>query len=268
MALKFIQQLSLLPQDTLRLLYVIYYVRNREGREYDICNIQNLNEWIKPDNKPFMDDPLQAVISGFRFDNKKNIYSELPKKILKDLSKWPIRGNSKILFNYFKEIDKRKYFETISKEPFDNFLDDRERVFYLTRGFGLPNKSISIEDANIRLQRISRAKEVSDERESNNYPISAIVNNWPELYFHEVVRCLTSFQINIILHAFKQTALYLENNLPLGNLIQVYELDKFLSWDGQVYVPVTIWEAWVRSLKLLKTTISYYINKFSRLYHS
>jgi hypothetical protein len=98
----------------------IYYVRDNQGRSFiegDIFVFIDL--WLKSDHP-----------ERIAFDN----YNPLD-----------------LLIGYEKSENSREYFRYITGEDPQNFLNDTERKFYLTHGYGRPNKYISPRDYNLRI---------------------------------------------------------------------------------------------------------------------
>jgi hypothetical protein len=99
----------------------VYYVRGSQGEIYS--GDQNINEFIS-----------------------KWLTSETPMRIVF------INYNPEdLLIGYNQAENPHDYFYQITGENPLNFINDTERIFYLTHVYGKPNKYISIEDYNLRI---------------------------------------------------------------------------------------------------------------------
>lgn len=148
-----------------------YYVRTHTGQKYaGVGSILNfILEWLKPDNVPILNDPIEAIQKGHRFDPKDglDLYLQLfndqiiiSEAIIEDFSKYPMRSAFTVTGKLMKPLDllkgyimsknRREYFQEVTGEPASNFLNETERVFYLTHGYGRPNKFISPIDLKYR----------------------------------------------------------------------------------------------------------------------
>lgn len=57
---------------------------------------------------------------------------------------------TEILNGYMLASDPKRYFQEITGVPSEKFMNETERIFYLTRGYGRPNKYISPADLSLR----------------------------------------------------------------------------------------------------------------------
>lgn len=114
---------NLSPKSLLHLLNV-YYVRDHQGQSYsgddttqDILDF--ISQWLtlEPEMRIAFDnyDPLDLIIG------------------------------------YSKSENSNDYFYQITGEDSSNFINNTERIFYLTHGYGRPNKYISPEDYQLRI---------------------------------------------------------------------------------------------------------------------
>jgi len=143
-----------------------YWVRRHNGEEIQPGDdpLAFILEWLQPDypESPIYDTTegaLQAVQQGLPFDPNSASQTDVLEVLLgdtlnvnadviEDLGRYPMRNawNAKSwdLYQGFLHSDnRREYFERITGASAADFLNDTERLFYLTRGYGRPNKYIS-----------------------------------------------------------------------------------------------------------------------------
>lgn len=147
-----------------------YYVKGHDGQTFeeimggklptDADYRQFIQLWLRPDSVPVLEnDPINAIRQGYSFNlNRMEAARELPAGTLEHFAKYPMRmafRTSRIgpfvhpwdlLLGYLRAPDPQEYFHRWTGEPSGNFLNRVERIFYLTRGYGLPNSNISPED--------------------------------------------------------------------------------------------------------------------------
>lgn len=169
-----IRELESASPEVLRELINAYYVRTHEGRliqnesplEFILAWLRpNLDVAIIPDSSSTQAQ-LKAIRTGLRFNPDQSTVQELIEAILgdripistevvTDLAQWPMQPFWSIdpwnlLQGYVRTADRAFYFTQVTGQPVENFLNETERIFYLTRGYGRPNKYISPNDLQLR----------------------------------------------------------------------------------------------------------------------
>ena len=160
-------------------LFKAYYVKTHDGQSFEEILANSPGQiptdetyrsfillWLTPDRLPIVDnDPINAIRQGLSFNLNKtagknlvdNLFGELVVSpiVIEDFAKYPMRNAFgydpwTLLYGYVQSPDPDEYFLLITGEYPENFLNDTERVFYLTRGYGRPNPYISHEDLRLR----------------------------------------------------------------------------------------------------------------------
>ena len=145
-----------------------YYVRSHDGRRItDEDPSAFIQAWLAPDTTAeVLSDPLTAIQQGARFEANRAMNQEIIDLIfdnripvasvmIDDFANWPMRrawqyDPWELLQGYIRAINPLDYFEGVTGERASNFMNHTERIFYLTRGYGRPNKYISSSDLNLR----------------------------------------------------------------------------------------------------------------------
>lgn len=169
-----IRELESASPEVLWTLIDAYHVRAHDGQS--IRNEKPLDfilTWLKPDSRaPVIDDPLLAIQTGRRFNPETSRAQETVDEIVNervpisaamtsDFANWPMQpfwpvdspnkyDPWELLQGYLRTADRASYFFELTGEPASNFLNETERIFYLTRGYGRPNKYISPTDLRLR----------------------------------------------------------------------------------------------------------------------
>jgi len=145
-----------------------YYVKGYDGQTEvtDQTYKDLIKLWLKPDRVPRLDnDPVSAIRQGLSFDLTRirgglldEIFMDpsggrihVSTQVLEHFAKYPMRPAFnfdpwELLQGYIRSPDPGAYFFEITGESPQNFLNNTERIFYLTRGYGLPNPNISLAD--------------------------------------------------------------------------------------------------------------------------
>jgi hypothetical protein len=151
-----------------------YYVRSHQGKIYSGDNTQNsilafISSWLTPEplEQENITDPMIAIRQLITFSVDSAINKDIIDRIseekiplassaLDDFAHYPMRVTFNnydpwdLLRGYIQTEDKNKYFRQITGENPSNFLNHTERIFYLTRGYGRPNKYLSNTDNILR----------------------------------------------------------------------------------------------------------------------
>lgn len=176
-----IRELESVSPETLRTLIDAYRVRTHDGRSISNENpLEFILNWLNPDSRaPITDDPLLAIQTGRRFDPKTSLAQEtidgiigeripVSAAIVSDFANWPMQafwpvGDTtkydpwQLLQGYLRTADRASYFIELTGESPNSFLNETEKIFYLTRGYGRPNKYISPTDLQLRQTFMSAA---------------------------------------------------------------------------------------------------------------
>lgn len=149
-----------------------YYVRLHDGTMYsgngDLSTVVLfILKWLEPEYSNVQGTPYDLIRQQKPFrlslDAGKNtldlIFGDkiaVSNAVLEDFGKYPIRVAFNnydpwdLLMGYIESNDRSNYFVQITGENPANFLNNTERIFYLTRGYGRPNKHISPIDHSLR----------------------------------------------------------------------------------------------------------------------
>ena len=158
--MSFLRELRKLPLSDLLQLFRIYSVKSHDGKSYR--EGQNpytfIKAWLAPDPDMYRGDVVQLIREGKRFDlmtAQTNGIFENRIVVLEDFSKYPIRNAFgydpwDLLQSFISTTDKDRYFAEITGASPENFLNNTERLFYLTRGYGRPNVYMSMHEAELR----------------------------------------------------------------------------------------------------------------------
>lgn len=165
----FPQELHHTSSDFLLQLLDHYYVRTHYGESYQgpaqfDAIMTFIAQWLTPEiptNKSI--NVVDAIQQGIPFQsNDETIIDQIfedripvSTEIINDFAKYPIRKAFNydpwdLLLGYVRADDRNQYFENITGQSSNNFLNHTERIFYLTRGYGRPNKFISHLDFELR----------------------------------------------------------------------------------------------------------------------
>jgi len=167
----FSQQLENLSLARVRELLEKYHVKTHDRKTYNEplthskANIL-IESWLSPEEPVVEGDILKLIRGGLAFKpipsesaNLMNMIFEQDIKvsafIIDDFAKYPIKRVFDedpwvLLKGYIRSSDRNKYFKNITGEDHNDFLNNTERIFYLTRGYGRPNKYISQKDMDAR----------------------------------------------------------------------------------------------------------------------
>lgn len=151
-----------------------YYVRTHQGEIYsgnnDVESILNfIHQWLQPEpvKQETVTDPVKAIREKvtFSLDDalNKNVLDQIFGEtipvaigILDDFANYPMRVSFNtynpwdLLIGYIQSENQANYFYQITGKNPKIFLNHTERIFYLTRGYGRPNKYISTTDNALR----------------------------------------------------------------------------------------------------------------------
>lgn len=152
-----------------------YFIKDHTGRDFlktykeeDRPKIlQFISKWLKPSASSYRSDsPIQAIRNGEGFTSEairgEDIISqifgdkiEVSSDIVNDFANYPmrrafIRDPWDLLQGYVSSEDKNKYFKFITGVEPVKFLNNTEKIFYLTRGYGRPNHYISTKNLQLR----------------------------------------------------------------------------------------------------------------------
>lgn len=172
--LAFPKELLESPPELLLALIESYYVKLHDGSPlHDTNNLETIYkfilDWTEPDQVPIQkSNYIGAIKTGNRFalespDHIQKLTQELfgsfqedfSDNVIDDLSKYPMRKffneDPWVLFQgWLQSNDRDSYFQEVTSENPDNFLNSTEKLFYLTHGYGRPNKYISGSDLSLR----------------------------------------------------------------------------------------------------------------------
>ena len=149
------------------MLTVAYYVRQHNGQPFvGGSETEWIGEWLKPDSVPQLEhDPIGAIRQGFTFNLNhtpstilKDIFGSfpVPQITLEHFAKYPMRmafgvDPWDLLQGYIRATSPEMYFTRwAGGARYEDFLNHTERIFYLTRGYGVPNPNISESDLLLR----------------------------------------------------------------------------------------------------------------------
>ena len=172
MAQSYSELLTLTPEELNRLIGE-YYVRTHNGEEIlqGESQINFILNWLASDYTEFpvldsAEQVYQAIQQGRPFDPESASQTEVldmllggrvlvNSNVLEDFGYYPIqtsfgRDAWELFQGYLNSNNRKEYFEGITGAPASDFLNETERLFYLTRGYGRPNKYISKTDLNGR----------------------------------------------------------------------------------------------------------------------
>lgn len=139
--------------------------------------LQSILIWLQPVSQEFpalskTQEILQAIQEGRPFDPSVASETDLLDvlfgdkirvnvEIVEDFANFPIQtawGHPPwdLLQGYLNSGDREEYFESVTNASSKDFLNETERIFYLTRGYGRPNKEVSSTDMQ-RREQIARS---------------------------------------------------------------------------------------------------------------
>lgn len=156
-----IRELENATPDQLEEVIREYYI----PRVGESTPIDSILQWLSPDSIDFGEDPLTSIKEGLRFSGwTDDLFSlifdqKIPAAsvIISDFAEHPMKEAWgyhpwDLLNGYILAPDRERYFQEITGVPSDKFMNQTERIFYLTRGYGRPNKYVS--PADLALRRI------------------------------------------------------------------------------------------------------------------
>lgn len=161
-------ELAALDSSELLELFRVYRIPHHDG---PLLNA--IDAWLTPAQVEIAKiDPIVAIKKGVAFPatvaNLMRVYDELFRdKIpfyivnIRDFAEYPMRqafGRDpwELLTAYIKEGD--AVFRRVTKLDPALFLNNAERIFYLTRGYGRPNRHISKRDAQVRSELLCMSR--------------------------------------------------------------------------------------------------------------
>jgi hypothetical protein len=153
-------------QADLIALFDEYLVRDHSGNTWDGQDPDGfVKQWLSPAPGPvIIDNPLAGITQASRFTlgaGASTVYTELGldgsqigQRFLLDLQDFPMTtffGNPvELLQGFARSENPDQYLETVTTVPASRFLNNVEKAFYLTHGYGRPNASISFKEMALR----------------------------------------------------------------------------------------------------------------------
>ncbi len=148
-------------------LFEEYLIRDHSGKRWDLTSNPEefIAEWLKPASGPILqNDPLTGILERSRYTigpNLKNVYTQLGldginvgQQLFIDMQDHPMTdffGDSlQLIRGFVQSEDRNLYMQRVTGVAGNRFLNNVERIFFLTHGYGRPNKFVSERDAILR----------------------------------------------------------------------------------------------------------------------